>query len=87
MTFSTASAVNPSRRSFLVSLRRVSVIEWSALALGCLAMVLAVVIGAGLALIVEGSEASQEAKNERQCCDPDRSTKDARAYTPNRPVE
>lgn len=62
-------------------------IEWSALVLGTLALVLAVVIGAGLALILESSEASQEAKNERQCCDPERSTKDARAYTPNRSVE
>ena len=61
--------------------------EWSALVLGCLAMVLAVLIGAALALIVEGSEASRGARDERQCCDPDRSTKDARAYTPNRPVE
>lgn len=52
--------------------------EWFALALGVLALMLAVLIGAALALIVEGSEASTDARDERPY-----SVSDASSSTPN----
>ena len=71
MAYSIANAAKPSRRSLFVSLQRVAAMEWFALALGTLALVLAVLIGAVLAVIVEGSEAVQEAKDERAYSVPD----------------
>lgn len=65
MTSSIANAANRSRRGLAVSLRRVLVIEWLGLILGAVALVLAMMIGAILALIVEGNAASMEIRDER----------------------